>query len=134
MGKEEEAVIFAGDFNSLPTMEPYLIARLVVFLSFHPCHFCHTNGDLLDDKFGSLSRDIHHNQNMLTISVILMELVDIVKVTSTQKCIFVLSKVFSTFRYSQPPHYSSFSLFFASIGSIQQSGWSVGGRIKRSGG
>ena len=29
LGKEEEAVIFAGDFNSLPTMEPYLIARLV---------------------------------------------------------------------------------------------------------
>jgi len=26
LGKEEEAVIFAGDFNSLPTMEPYLIA------------------------------------------------------------------------------------------------------------
>ena len=32
LGKEE-AVIFAGDFNSLPTMEPYLMARLVFLAS-----------------------------------------------------------------------------------------------------
>ena len=71
--------------NSCHTNDDLLDARSVVFLSFHPCHFCHINGDVLDGKFGSLSRNIHHNQNMVVISVILMKVVDIVKVPSTLK-------------------------------------------------